>query len=710
MQNLKQKQKTPMITQTTNVYNCNNCEEAFKKAGILPRCKDNKKIRYYNAPAAFDIETSSFIVHSSEEQKVGIMYIWTFCIKDIIVNGRTWDEFITFYKKLVKWYDTSVEDRFVIYVHNLQYEFQFLHKHLEWEDVFALDKREVVRALTIDGIEFRCSYKLSGYSLDNLSSTLINHKIKKLVGDLDYSKIRHTKTPLTKKEYEYTYNDVLVVSAYIQEYIDRVKYIYEIPMTKTGEVRRVVRRNCFYGTGDTKNKDTYHKYRKLMNSLTLRPQEYVELKEAFMGGFAHANAYYVNELLNNVHSMDRTSAYPFHMVADKFPMSKPILRKITSRDQFREYINNYCCFFKIEMWGVQAAVKYENYLSKSHCFELKNITENNGRIVSADHLVTVITEQDFLIIEKLYYWDKMEISSFRTMRKGYLPRDFVTTVLKFYSDKTTLKGVEEKYIEYMLSKERINAMYGMTVTDICRPIITYTPLEWTSEKPLIDEALPKANKSLKRFLFYGWGVWVTAYARFDLFTSIVSLKDDYVYADTDSSKFLNLEKNKEYFTKFNKGVRARLERAANAQDFDINLTRPKTIKGVIKELGTWDYEGMYSKFKTLGAKRYMYIKDGKLDITVSGLNKKVAVPFLIKKYGGKVFDAFTNELYIPAENTGKLTHTYIDDEREGYVTDYLGNKSYYNELSAIHLQPADYTLSLSSSYLLYLLGIIDKEI
>ena len=39
-------------------------------------------------------------------------------------------------------------------------------------------------------------------------------------GDLDYSKIRNDKTPLSDAEWKYIYHDGLVVTAYIQEQIE----------------------------------------------------------------------------------------------------------------------------------------------------------------------------------------------------------------------------------------------------------------------------------------------------------------------------------------------------------------------------------------------------------------------------------------------------------------------------------------------------------
>lgn len=694
-----------------SVHSPSEIINAIKEAGILDTVKDNKKVEYINAPFAFDIETTSFTVQSTgtnDVEKRAIMYIWTLSINGIIVQGRTWSEFVEVIERLSTWYELRDDKRLVIYVHNLAFEFQFMHRWFEWKEVFSLKERQPIRALTTLGVEFRCSLKLSGYSLENLGSKLTSHDIEKLVGDLDYSTIRNSKTTLTNKELQYCINDVLVVTAYIEEYIDRVGGIQYIPNTKTGEVRNYARKMCFYG-GDKNNKTTYKEYRHLMSELTLTAEQYEVIKRAFSGGFTHANALYVGETLHDIYSMDFTSSYPYVMVSEKFPMSAPKYTAIKSINDFRFMIAKYCCVFDIEFYDLESTSLNENYISYSHCDAIKKPIVNNGRIVKAEYLSTTITDRDYIIINSFYKWSKIRISNFWYMRKDYLPTNFVKAILSLYIDKTTLKGVEGKEVDYLLSKERINSLYGMTVTDICRDKIIYSPVDWTSEKPDFEEAINKNNVSKKRFLYYPWGVWVTAYARFNLFTAIKELQDDYVYSDTDSVKFYNYERHKSYFDKYNNNVMLKLKAAMKAHKLPFEMTCPKTIDGREKQLGVWDFEGKYSRFKTLGAKRYLTEKDGKVSMTVSGLSKKKAVEYLIKEYGSNIFDAFCDGLYIKPQYTGKLTHTYLDNQMEGYLTDYQGNTVKYLEYSGIHLSPADYNLSINKIYLDYILNIKDEE-
>ena len=50
-------------------------------------------------------------------------------------------------------------------------------------------------------------------------------------------------------------------------------------------------------------------------------ETYTMLKQAFRGGDTHANAYWVNELLENIDSWDIQSSYPYAMMVGKFPMT-----------------------------------------------------------------------------------------------------------------------------------------------------------------------------------------------------------------------------------------------------------------------------------------------------------------------------------------------------------------------------------------------------
>ena len=678
--------------------------------GIVSKFDNYSKTvkKYFNVESAFDIETSSVMLEN--EQKFAFMYEWTFGIKDknFICYGRTWEEFKDLCRQLQEYFLLDSEHILVVYVHNLSYEFQFMRKYFNWLEVFAVDERKPVKALCSYGIEFRDSYILSGYSLEKLAENLVSHNIKKLVGDLDYNLTRTHITELTENELAYCNNDVEIVLAYINEQIEQYGSITKIPMTNTGRVRNFVKNKCYFTEKNHRksSKGKYQRYKELMNELTLTTGEYTMLKRCFMGGFTHSSMLYSGKLLHDVASIDFTSSYPYVMLSEKFPMSKP--EKVNpTKEQFLKWVNddNVGLMFVVRFKGLQSKLSFETYLSESKCDVLENPIINNGRVFKADTVQTTITDIDFKILYKCYTWDSIEIANVHKFYMQYLPKPILLAIVELYEKKTTLKDVSGKEVEYLVNKGMLNSVYGMCVTDIVRDNISYED-DWQLEKytiEMMNEQIEKYNSSSNRFLYYPWGVWVTAYARKNLWNGILEIGIDYVYSDTDSIKFLNYEKHTEYINRYNLDVECKLKKMCKFRQIEFERLKPKTIKGVEKMIGVWDFEGIYTHFKTLGAKRYLVRskKDEKLHLTVAGLSKQNGVEYMLRICNNdyeKVFANFNDDLYIPENETGKHTHTYIDSPITSMITDYQNNVVEVTALSGVHLSPCEFTLSISQQY------------
>lgn len=671
--------------------------------------KTRTKRYYLNYPLSFDIETSSF---ENNGEKQAIMYIWQFAIGDNVYMGRTWPEFMDFLKRLTDGLNCGDNRRIIIYIHNLSYEFQFMRLYYDWPEVFALDDRKVCYACTTTGAEFRCSYILTNEKLSTVAEHL-REPIPKLTGELDYDIIRSSQTPLTDRELAYCVNDVRIITHYIKDQIETEGNILKIPYTKTGYVRRYCKRMCLYGDSDDKYKkiDAYLRYSDLMKRLTLTKHEYMMLRRAFMGGFTHANILHVGKKLENVKSQDLTSSYPTVCICDLFPMSKGRLVHPDNFEDFDRYIHKYCCVFDIKIYGLQNTFLNEAVISVSKCWEAVNVKNNNGRIESADMIAMTITEQDFFTYSQFYTWEYIRIGEMYVYRRGYLPTCFIKSILKFYNDKTVLKGLKDEnghdLPEYDQAKSLLNSTYGMIVTNLCRPNIEYDNGKWSVDHPDYDEAIEEYNNSKGRFLFFPWGVFVTAHARRRILTAIYALGDDYVYSDTDSVKYINPDKHDKFFNDYNNEVIEKLEKAMIYHALPIDSIRPCNQKGVPKPMGVFTDEGTYTYFKTLGAKRYMYTNESGTYITVAGLGKEQGGEYINNQ--NDPYEFFNNDMFIPSDHTGKLVHTYIDDTMEGTATDYLGNRFDYYERSGIHLSPCEFSLSLSWQFLRLLEGIHDGK-
>lgn len=686
-----------------------NYTELDKVLDSLVFVKKSKKAKmeYANCACSFDTESTSTEVNG---KKVAFTYFWQFALTDeFYCYGRTWADFRTLINYISNHLDlTPNHHALICYVHNFAFEFQFMRKWFNWENTFSTKDRTPIQAMTQQGVEFRDSYILSGLPLKTTADNLTSHKVKKLVGDLDYSLIRTEVTPLTEKELGYTLNDVVILIYYITEQIKLYdNNIAKIPLTNTGRVRMAVREKAFSDTNG-------YLTRKQMSMLTLTPELYLKLKDAFAGGFTHANPNYVGKTVHNVQSMDFTSSYPTVLLSShRFPMTRPQEYHIRNEQQKKLFLkdvhNDYVMmFFTATFKNLVTKIDFENYLSKSKCFDTEGLVENNGRVWMADKLSVTICSIDFEIIEQCYDWTDVEFSDITYYGCNYLPKYMLESVVQFYKQKTTLKGVDGKEQEYQLYKGMLNSLYGMMVTDLAKPEITYDK-KWGKELVDLNKVTDKYNNDKTRFLYYAWGVVVTALARQNLWSGILELKNDYVYSDTDSVKFINREKHRDYFIRYNNWITNQLKRMCKMRGFDYNDLAPKTVNGVRKPLGVWDNDGFYTHFKTLGAKRYVCIEDGELKTTIAGLGKKAGADYLLKISDGdpvKAMKNFNVGLKVPAGETGKNTHTYIDEEFKGEITDYQGVTHEVVSLSSVHLEPTSFDMKISETFADFLVNMI----
>lgn len=698
----------------------------------------NKKgdvIRYLNYPFTFDIETSSFkykLPGDKEPRKAACMYIWQMCINGFTVYGRTWQQFQWFLEELKIRLSLDYYNRMIIYIHNLSYEFQFLIGKVEFKEVFSRKKRHPIKAIANDAFELRCSYFLSGLSLDNVAKEITAVKINKKLDDLDYSLCRHSITPLTPKELEYCEYDVLILYYFILSEIQKNDNdISKIPLTKTGYARRFCRDYI-------KKHTNYIKYRdRIQQEAPTNPDLFILLNKAFAGGYTHACALYIDEYeyfeKHKVHSIDFTSSYPAQMIMHKYPRGNFEYVSIDNEATFNYYINNYACVFDITIKGIKS-LSVHHIWSISKCSEKsKDTNVDNGRISSSSEIRTYMTDVDFKTFCKFYDYDSIIIHDCYYTQYDYLPKPFIECILNLYSDKTTLKGVIGKEDFYLVAKGLLNALYGMCVTNPLNDELEFDEEYvsdkgekfWSKSTPDMESALIKSYSNMNQFLCYQWGVWVTAWARFELLDLLRKIEDDGIYCDTDSIKMINYESHIKDIENHNNRIKEMLTKTLTSLRIDTSLLSPVDIKGNHHFLGIWDYEGKYECFKTLGAKRYAYIKynkdsnENEFHITISGLynkvmrdsNKKIITSgkhsknptIYIMQHGG--FEFFKDGMEIPLEYSKRLTHTYIDTPYETILTDYKGNKLKVHEDACIHLERQPYTCGLSDDFIEFLIGI-----
>lgn len=560
-----------------------------------------RKEKYLRSVCAFDIETSNL-----PDMEQSIMYIWQFQLDELLtIYGRTWDEFIIFLQKVKQQIGNNV---MVIYVHNLSFEFQFLKGIYAFEssEVFATAPRTILKCTMFDSFEFRCSYLHSNMSLAAFTKKM-GVPDPKLSG-FDYSKVRYPWTDLTEFELRYCVNDVKgLVQAIKREMSLDQDTLYTIPLTSTGYVRRDCKRAM---------KNFNHKQ---LSAMLPDPNVYRLLREAFRGGNTHANRWYAGDIIPNVYSKDLSSAYPSAMVNFEFPMKKFIPLGSVDTVDFIDLLEHKhkallfrCCFH-----GITLISRYTGapYLARDKCRNIQNGRYDNGRILQADYIETTITDIDFKIIRSMYDWEGFKAFDVYYSQYGPLPDPLRDTVKQYYRLKTELKqdpgAVDpDREYYYFKAKNKLNSLYGMCAQDPVKDSIDFINGEFVQRDEPLEDLLKRSYR--RAFLSYAWGVWVTCWCRWLLQQGIDTAGDRFIYCDTDSVKTIGTLD----MSAFNDRIRAlSLEHGGYAED----------SKGKIHYMGVFEDEtgpDGYSLFSTLGAKKYCYIEDDKLHITIAGVNKK----------------------------------------------------------------------------------------
>lgn len=646
---------------------------------------------------AFDTETTSVI---DSKHKASYVYAWSF---DIYSNGTHYTLLERDIKKLPKLLELiqyvvlkkskQKNVSVLVGVHNLPYDFTFVSKLLSITNLFAKSKRQPLMFDT--GIfHFVDTLVISGMSLKKTANAYT--KTKKMAGDLDYTKERNTKTPLTRKEERYCFNDVKVVT----EYIECLLHTYGIngffPTTKTSICRRALKESF---NREYPNKDRANEVKDwLMTDMfpeTMKEYDCL-IRYLFRGGYTHSNASKTGYVLENMKSKDFESSYPSWIAYENFPMSKPIKVKSVG---YECIIENY----QLQWYGVfifdNITSKTQHSIESKHkCVSVVNPIIDNGRIKQAESMTVMLTNLDWMIYQKFYEWKNVSCETLWFFPySGKLPKYVINPLFNAYTEKTRLKNAG---LDYKDQKAIVNSFYGMMVTTIPSENIIYTN-DWESEPMGEDE---RRNYARTTLLSPYWGIYTTAWARYHLLVDVFyKIGNDAVYGDTDSCKYLNPGKHEETFKRFNQKMAKRRYKFCIENDFDI---------GLMGHLGELTDDGTIVKFKTLGAKRYLVLDDkGNLECTVAGLPKRAFNRYLHKNKVSdlkEVFDRF--EFGLKIKNC-KNAHAYVSNVTD-IITDFNGVSEEMHSDGACVIYPIDFEMKESdyTEFLAWLLKNIERGV
>ena len=660
---------------------------------------NGKHNKYLVIGSGFDIETSRI---ETPEFTTAFCYHWQMSFGRVTIGGRNLDTMVEFFREVIA--RVPYGTRLLVFDCNLGYEYQFCKRYwvkLGMTDLFTKEKRQPLKLVIGDKIEIREALGVFGNNLAQIGKNY--SKVPKLVGDLDYDLVRLSNTPLTQKEQDYCENDVQILS-YLGEYV--FEHFFgknpTLPYTGTGIIRNKVKKEL----GDNINFEK----EKIQSQLPDEETYNILRNYLFRGGICGTNARYMNMTLENVVCADYTSDYPACMNHYRFPDG--YLSEIPP-DEFMEYPNiPYIAMIEFVDFKSRTSHSFMSvHKAIDFDYNVNDYTLDNNRVFKARKITFIVNDIDFAAICKAYKFDIEKtriIKAWRLDRYKKLPRHVLKVLNSEYLNKEKLKREgKSSSLEYMDSKKIVNGIYGMCVTAIYNEEFIFDDDDIeprkNEDKTVFKKPYKEAIKSV--FLNPFWGFWITSYARALLMDVVTRYPKCIVQYDTDSIYYLKDHPEAEGLEKF-------------LNEYNDMIYRLNDIlfdgDDHYRDLGAWEIEKPYKRFKGLGSKRYMVeTYDGKIKTTVAGCRKgtieeqyKWNVENRAIPEGTDIFDFFSNSMTIDKDHSRKLASMYVEKYGEDETclvnyTDYLGKTEEIFLTSATVLEPIEFSMSLSPEHLVF---------
>lgn len=710
-----------------------------EKRGI----KDTTETMVQRFPVCLDIETNSIIERDKKGNIVaceGYAYHMQVIIDSTIIHCRKWVQVLDVLRELSERLELGQVikgKRYVCrcWIANAGFEFSFINRYFDWVNVFAATPRQPITAETSTGILIQDALYISGSSLENLSKTY-NLPTKK-VHDLDFEKVRISTTPIKDKELYYMSADVRILAEFndwlMINYVDNG---LDIPITKTQMLRDSIKK-CFNDTEISKGYLSGFA-RRLAGLHSQSYDQYSEyMRFLYRGGYCHANCLWTESIIENVNGFDFTSSYPYCILMQQFPISRFLPTMCSTLEDVDKLDKaGYACIIKVTFYGlsnltthsiesISKTVEYEEAAqrakesAKSAYSIYKDMVHpiiDNGRLLAADAVTVYLTELDLRVYKLFYTWDSYKIWSCKQAKKGVLP-DFVRwPIMVYYTKKCKLKkaGLKDT-TEYLLSKEMVNAGYGMMCEKLHLSDVIFEPKsgEWKVffpqenkvdkeyEEEIFGKKFDGVHCACRKKLPAIWGVYTTSNARYNLLQMVYKIGDDCIYCDTDSIYINNIDKYIPLIKEYNEQVMNE-NRMILKQWNEMHANTEKVgtvVPELFEDIGCFELvdDENYKRFKTLGAKRYIKEHpDGTIEQTVAGLPKGQLQDYCAGiPWGADAFGVFEDDMELP---NVKRAHKYNDKPHSRIITDYLGNSELMTEQSSCGIFDIDFSLSMSNDY------------
>ena len=569
------------------------------------------------------------------------VYQWAFTFDDGLYYGRTPVEFIDKLAEICEIQKTDSKHKLICFFHNLPYDFSYLVLFLKEKfgdpvKILAHAPRKPFAVEYENGLVLRCSYKLSNDSLDRWSKKL-DTKHKKLVGMIEYEKIRTQAAPLYKDDWEYMFRDVITLDECIQKQLELYSdTIVTMPLTSTGYIRRVLKKKF-----DEHEKGKENKNRHLFKDSALNVSTYNAHNLEFAGGISQGN---INmrgkKQVGRIRHRDFDSHYPSNLRVERYSRDKyALFTEATTIEDLQPHKEEYSILCEVYLQDLYLKTNEITlpYLQKSHV--LRYISEgfryldNNGRMVAFQGISKVYLYIEEVEVVRRQYNGKILINKTYASVKDFLPKWFTDVIDSSYIGKNSLKEEIEhlesenvnrdiifnKKIDLMKEKNLLNGMSGVAGTNPVRVEYVLDGNKWKTEKTGVEDIESKLKKfynSRNSFMRFQWGTECTKNARLELMEFVECIGyENFIYSDTDSIFYYSTDEIEKRIEELNEKKK---QRALQNNAF---VTLPN---GTIKNYDRFALENEEIKeFKFLHSKCYAYVTgDDELHCTIAGVVAK----------------------------------------------------------------------------------------
>lgn len=360
---------------------------------------------------------------------------------------------------------------------------------------------------------------------------------------------------------------------------------------------------------------------------SLLPQDQDELNlflEIYKGSYSFLNPKFVGKTIENVKGYDISSSHSGFILRKKYPSSTG--ERITDIKEIYNIINEdwYAWIGRIEFVDL-----YEK-------FELPIDLRQFGYINENDNWELILTNAHWKIFKRLFGTKTIIPIEFYKYENKELARNYAKMVNDLYEEKEFYKKSNDSFVKGIF-KFRTELPFGQSIKapQFHQAVIYNEETNQFEKFKLTDQPFEEIIGRLKKYaLPMQIGIWTAAYSWAEEVNMILDLGvENVVYGDTDCVRFIG-------------DLDCVIEAHNKEIDKEVNnISKKRIMLETNTKLGRWQDEGIFSQFKAIGIKWYLFIDNGKLEVKAAGANKDKLLDWLNAQ--GNPFEEFNKEMYVP---------------------------------------------------------------